>query len=107
MIETEFKDDFQNFLFLEVSDYTKYRIDEQRSFFFPFSFVKFNTPMRDLFVATDTDGPIFFILYMVDQEEYSKTLPSVKENRLFDKHTKCLSCCSNFLYILILMVYLL
>ena len=54
--------------------------------------------MKGLFVATDANGSIFYILYTADQEEYSKTLPIVVCS--FGKDTKYL----NYLIVLYLLV---
>jgi hypothetical protein len=75
----KFKNDFQNFSLLREPNYNKYRLDGQDSLSFPFSFVKFNLPMKGLFVATDFEGSIFYILYMADQKDYSITLPIIEK----------------------------
>ena len=75
----KFKNDLQNFSMLQEPDFIKYKIDGKKSFSFSFSFIKLNTPMKGLFVATDSNGSIFYILYTTDQEEYSKTLPAVEK----------------------------
>lgn len=74
----KFKNDFQNFSLLGEPNYNKYRIDGQNTLSFSFTFVKFNTPMRGQFVATDIDGSIFYVLHMADQDEYNITLPIIE-----------------------------
>lgn len=75
----KFKNDLQNFSALGEPVYTKYIIGGQKSFSFPFSFTRSNTPMKGLFVATDREGSIFYVLYTADQNLFSKTLPTVEK----------------------------
>lgn len=74
----KFKNELDNFSMLQEPDFIKYKVDGKKSFSFSFSFLKLNTPMKGLFVATDSNGSIFYILYTTDQEEYSTTLPAVE-----------------------------
>ena len=75
----KFKDDYKNFLLLKYPDFNYYSIDGHRSFFFEFSFVKFNLDKKGLFVATDINNSIFYLLFIADQKGYDTLLP-VMEN---------------------------
>lgn len=74
----KFKGDLQNFSLQNYPDFDKYRLDGHRSFFFEFSFLKSNIEKKGIFVATDMNNSIFYVLFTPDLNQYEKMLPVIE-----------------------------
>ena len=74
----KFKDDFQNFSLLMDPDFNKYTIDGHKAFSFEFSFAKNDLLRKGLFVATDINNSIFYVLFTPDKKGFDLLLQIMK-----------------------------
>lgn len=73
----KFTNDLQNFSLLKQPDFSKYEISGYPSLYFEFSFIKSTVPKKGLFVATEVNGSIFYILFSMDQHEFKNVFPVI------------------------------
>lgn len=75
----KFKDELQNFSILGQPNFNKYNISGHPSLYFEFTYVKSQVAKRGLFIASDINNSIFYVLFVPDQKSFIKTLPIAKD----------------------------